>query len=128
MRTINTIEELKAERQRLYMRKALLETEIKNDFNEIKEDLKPLQLLTKGAGKLLSSKDNTIAGSSAGFLTELIVKKVILKNSGFLMKLIVPYLAKNLASNVVEDNKPKISGWITELLSKFMGKKNEAHA
>ena len=126
MRTINTIEELRAERQRLYMRKALLETEIRNDYNEIKEDLKPVILLTKGAGKLLSSKDNSIAGNSVGYLTELIVKKVVLKNSGFLMRLIVPYLAKNLASNVVEDNKPTIASWITGLVSKFMNKKTEA--
>jgi hypothetical protein len=128
MRTINTLEELKAERLRLKMRKALLETEIRNNFNEIKEDLKPLQLLTKGAGKLLSSKDNGIAGNSAGFLTEFIVKKLILKNSGFLTRLIVPYLAKNVASNVVEDNKPKIADWISGLLAKFMNKKTEAQA
>jgi hypothetical protein len=126
MRTINTIEELRAERQRLYMRKALLETEIRNDYNEIKEELKPVILLTKGAGKLLSSKDNSIAGNSVGFITELLVKKVVLKNSGFLMRLIVPYLAKNLASNVVEDNKPTIASWITGLVTKFMNKKAEA--
>jgi hypothetical protein len=128
MRTINTLEELKEERRRLNMRKDLLETEIKNDFAGIKEDLKPLQLLTKGAGAMLSSKDNGIAGSSAGFLTGFLVKKLILKNSGFLTKLIVPYLAKNVASNVVEENKPKIADWISALISKFAKKSPPAQA
>lgn len=126
MRTINTIEELKAERQRLYMRKAFLETEIKNSFEEIKEQLKPLQVITKGAGKLLSSKDNSIVGNSVGFLTDVLVKKVILRNSGFLTRLIVPYLAKNVASNVAEENKPKIADWISDLIGRFAHRKEKA--
>jgi hypothetical protein len=123
MRTINTLAELKDERQRLYMRKALLETEIKNDFNDIKEQLKPFQSLAKGAGKFLSSKDNSIVGESAGFLTSTLVKNIFLRNSGFIAKLILPYLAKNVASNVAEDNKPKIAGWISDLITKFTHKK-----
>jgi hypothetical protein len=119
MKTINTLAELKQERQRLYLHKAFLETEIKNDINDIKEQLKPLQLLTKGAVKVLSSKDNTLIGKSAAYVTNLIVKKVLLRNSGFISRLIVPYLAKNVAGNIAEANKPKITHWIEEIISKF---------
>ncbi|MCW3072507.1 MAG: hypothetical protein JWO44_2397 [Bacteroidetes bacterium] len=128
MRTINTLAELKEERQRLYMRKAFLETEIKTNFNEIKEQLKPFHSLAKGAGKFLASKDNSVVGSSVGFLTSALVKNVLLRNSGFITKLIVPYLAKNVASNVAEDNKPKIAGWISDMIARFMPKKAEAEA
>jgi hypothetical protein len=128
MRTINTLAELKEERRRLYMKKALLETDITNNFNQIKEDLKPLQVLTKGVGKFLSSKDNSVLGSSAGFLTELLVKKVVLRNSNFITKLIVPFLAKNVASNVAEDNKSMITGWISDLIAKFTHKKEKSPA
>lgn len=125
MRTINTLAELKQERQRLYLHKAFLETEIKNNFNEIKVQLKPLQLLTTGAAKFLSGKDNGIVGNSVGFLTDLIVKNVIMRKSGFIARLIVPYLAKNVVGNLAEENKPKISHWIQELMSIFKNKRTE---
>lgn len=126
MRTINNLAELKQERQRLNLHKAFLESEIKNNFNEIKEQLKPLQLLTKGASKMLSSKDNSIVGNSVGYLTDLIVKNVFMKKSGFLARLIVPFLAKNVAGNLVEENKPQIAHWIQELISKFRNRKAES--
>jgi hypothetical protein len=119
MRTINTLSELKQERQRLKLHQIFLETEIKKDFNEIKEQLAPLQLLTKGASKFLSSRDNSVVGNSVGYLTNLILKNVIMRKSGFLAKLIVPFLAKNVAGNIAEANKPKITHWIEELISKF---------
>ncbi|HEX8515482.1 MAG TPA: hypothetical protein VF868_04725 [Bacteroidia bacterium] len=118
MRTINTLAELREERQRLYMRKVFLETEIKKDFSEIKESLKPMNIL--------ASHDNSIVGSSAGFLAEKLIKNVVLRNSGFITRLIVPFLAKNVASNLAEDNKPKITHWITDLIEKFTHKKAEA--
>lgn len=128
MRTINTLAELKEERLRLQMRKVFLETEIKNNFNEIKEDLKPIHLIAKGAKKLFKGNDNTAVGDSVGYFTNNIVKNVLLKNAGFLSRLILPYLAKNVASNVVEDNKSKVADWVTGLISRFTHKKAEANS
>jgi hypothetical protein len=120
MRTINSLAELRQERQRLYMHKAFLETEIKNDFREIKEKFKPLNII--------ASKDNSILGSSAGIIADLLLKNVVLKNSGFLSRLIVPYIAKNFTSNVVEENKPKIAHWIETLITKFTNRNSEKAA
>lgn len=119
MRTINTLAELRQERQRLYLHKAYLETEIQNNFNEIKEQLKPLQLVTKGASKLLSSKDNSIIGDSVGYITNLLVKNVFLRNSGFLTKMIVPFIAKKFAGNLAENNKSKITHWVEEIFARI---------
>jgi hypothetical protein len=119
MKSINTLAELRQERKRLNLHKAFLETEIKNDFNEIKEQLKPLQVFSKGAAKVLSSKDNSIVGNSVGYLTKLIVKNVIMRKSGFLARLIVPYFAKNVAGNVAEENKSKITDWLEDIFLKF---------
>ncbi len=128
MRTINTLTELKEERLRLQMRKVFLETEIKNDFNDIKEQLKPLQLISMGAGKLLKGNDSTFAGDSVGYIANTLVKNVLLKNAGFVTRLILPFLAKNVASNVVEDNKGKVADWISGLIAKFSHRKAEANA
>jgi hypothetical protein len=126
MRTINTLAELKEERKRLNARKVFLESEIKMNYEAIKEDLKPLQLITKGAGKALSSKDNSLFGDSIGHITNLVVKKIFLKNAGFLTRMIVPFLAKNVASNVAEENKPKITEWITDLIGRIKNRRSNA--
>ncbi len=123
MRRINTLAELKAEQKALKIKKAMLEAEIKKDFAEIKEDLEPLRLLTKGAKQVLSSKNNGILGGSAGMIADFITKNALLRNSGFLARFILPHLAKNVTSNYVEDNKSQITDWIGNLISKFTRKK-----
>jgi hypothetical protein len=128
MRTINTLAELKEERLRLQMRKTFLEAEIKTNFNEIKEQLKPLKLVAKGATKFFAGKDHSVAGDTAGYLTNVLVKEVLLKNAGYLSRLVLPYLAKNVATNAVDDNKAKISDWIQGIIAKFTHKKAEANA
>lgn len=125
MRTINTIDELKQERLRLNLHKAFLETEIKNNFNEMKEQLVPLQILTNGAAKVLSSKDNSIVGNSVGYLANMVVKNVIMRKSGFIAKLIIPFIVKNVAGNIAEANKSTITHWLEGVISKFTHKSSE---
>ncbi len=123
MRKINTLAELRAEQQLLRLRKTYLETEIKKGFAEIKEDLAPLKLLTKGAKDMLVNKDHSILGASAGLAADLLTRNTFVKNSGFLAKLIVPLLVKNAASNIVDNNKERVTGWIETLIEKFTNKK-----
>lgn len=117
MKTINTLAELRQERQRLNMHKAFLETEIKRDFNDLKEKFKPLNIM--------SNKDNNLLGNSVGALADVLIKNVFLSNSGFVTRLVVPFLAKKFTSNVVEENKSKITDWIGDLFSKFVNRKTE---
>lgn len=128
MRRINTLADLRAEKKELLLRKIYLEAEIKKDIEEIKTDLEPLRLLAKGAKGILSSKNNSILGSSAGLAADFITKHTLLKNSGFLAKLIIPFLVKNVTSNIVENNKSKVVSWVENLVSKFTNKKtSEEH-
>jgi hypothetical protein len=123
MRKINTLAELKAEQKVLHYRKTFLETEIKKDISELKEDLEPLKVFTKSAGNAFPSKNNGLLGNAFGYLAEFLAKNVFLRNSGFLTRLIVPFLAKNTTSNLVEDHKPKIIDWIKNMISRFSNKK-----
>lgn len=120
---INSLEELKAEQKKLVLRKMILESEITKDFEELKKELEPLKLLTKSAGTVLISKNNGILGNSLGFIADFITNNILLKNSGLLTRLIVPYLVKNTTSNFVENNKSKIAGFIGKLISKLAKKK-----
>jgi hypothetical protein len=121
MRTINTLAELKAERRRLILHKEFLEAEIKKDVQEVKKQFAPLTLITKG----LASHENSAFGSGVGAITDLLVKNVVLKNAGFLTKMIVPFLAKNAAANYAEAHKTEVFSWVENLISKFRKKKEE---
>jgi len=126
MRRINTLNDLKAERKRLHSRKTFLEEEIKKDFNEIKQSFEPIRLLAQGAEKTLISENNHLISSSAGQLAKFIARTT-LRRSGFISKLIVPYLIKNATSNFVERNKTKILSFAEILFSKLAEKKSAKH-
>ncbi len=122
MKRINTIAELKAERKRLSLRRVFLEDEIKSDFRELKQSFEPLRLIVKGAEKTLVSQNNHVISDTAGQFAKFIAKAT-LRRSGFLSRLIVPYLVKNAASNFVEGNKSKILSWAEVLFTKLADKK-----
>lgn len=122
MKRIDTLEDLKAERKRLLYRKMNLEREIKNDFREIKQSFEPLQLLTTGAKKTLVNEGNHILSNSMGEVANFLAKTT-LKNSGFLSRLVVPFLVKNVTSNLVENHKSTIINWLGAIAAKVSGKK-----
>lgn len=122
MKRIDTLEDLKAERKRLLYRRMNLEREIKNDFQEIKQMLGPLQLITSGAKKALVSDNNDMLSNSVGQVTNFLAKTA-LKNSGLLPRIIVPFLIKNVTSNLIEKNKVSIVNWLGDIVSKITGKK-----
>lgn len=124
MMKINSLSDLKIEQKKLHQRQASLETEISNGFEKLKEELEPLRSFTKSAGNILVSKDNGILGNSFGTIANFLTKNVLLKNSGFITRLIVPYLVKNSTSTLVDNNKSKIVDWVGSLISKFANKKN----
>lgn len=123
MMKINSLADLKIEKKRLQQRQAALEIEIVNGFEKFKEELEPLRSFTKSAGNILVSKNNGILGNSLGTIANFITKNVLLKNSGFITRLIVPYLVKNSTSSLVDNNKSKIVDWVGSLISKFANKK-----
>lgn len=106
---INTYDELLQEQQRL---KILLQTQkeiIRQDINEIKEELAPVKtviafvrkLTTKGSGNPLLSR-------TANTAIDLVVRKLLLARAGWLTKLVVPFIVKNFSSHVIEDNQKSI--------------------
>lgn len=124
MKKINTLSELKAERVRLRQKKLFLEDEIENNFKELKESFAPLQLVTDGAAKMLVNKNNGIANDAIGLISDFVLRKVFLRNSGFILRLILPLLARNTVSNLLTENKTKILGWLGDLILKMGDRKN----
>jgi hypothetical protein len=118
VKRIDTIEELRIERIRLRQKKMHLECEIRNDFSALKKSLTPVQLITEGASKMLLSKNHGVLNELVSGFINLILKKGVLKNSGFLIRMLVPLIAKNSANNFLYENKTKILGLLANLILK----------
>ncbi|MCE3226374.1 MAG: hypothetical protein K0S32_925 [Bacteroidetes bacterium] len=126
MRRINTLQELRIEKRRLLLRRRELETEIRISYAEIKASFEPANVITKGTEKILGHKENHLLGNSVGQVANY-VAKLALRKSGFLSRLIVPYLIKSTASNIVENHKAEIFDWVGRMVSRVAGKKGKVH-
>jgi len=127
MRKIETLFDLKTERTRLYIRKAQLENEIKNDFEALKASFAPAQVVADAAATMLVNKNHGLVNGATSTLLDLILKNILLKNAGFMTRLVLPFIAKNTANNFVANNKTKILGWVGDLILKAGSKKNKNH-
>jgi hypothetical protein len=122
MLKINTLKELKAEQVSLRVKKSRLENDIKLGFNELKAELTSFRSISKDAEELLASKDNHFLGFSLGTLADILTEKFLLKNSGLITKFILPIIVNKATSGLVEGNKTKIVGWLSNLTNKLAGK------
>ncbi|MGZ3901397.1 MAG: hypothetical protein ACXVNO_07660 [Bacteroidia bacterium] len=122
MRRIDTLEDLKAEKKRLVIKRLNLEREIKNDFEEIRQSFEPVNLIASSAKKALGTDSNHLLGNSVGEVTNMIARTV-LRNSGLLPRILVPLIVKTVTSKLVEKNKSKIFDWIGTIALRVSGKK-----
>lgn len=123
MNNIATYDDLMQEKRRLKLileqRKILVQTE----FEEIKVKLKPVTHVIDMVEKL-SSKDrsNPLLNMGIDVGVNLLLKKVLLRNAGFIVKLLVPLLAKNYLSHEGEEAKN-----IFSKIGDFVKKKFKQH-
>lgn len=119
--SITTYEDLLREKARL---EALLQAQkelVRQDIEEIKEELTPVKSAIALVGKFATrDKSNLLLTTATEGVIDLVVKKLILARSGWITKLVVPFLMKNFSSHVVADNKDK---WLSKLFA-WVSKKN----
>lgn len=117
--TIRTYDDLLEEKARL---KALLQAQkelVHQDFLQIKEEFQPVRNAISFVGKFTTrDKSNPLLTTATETIIDLVVKRLILSKSGWLTKMVVPFLAKNISSHFVAGNQGKIFASIFSLFSK----------
>ena len=107
--TIRTYNDLLAEKERL---KVLLQAQkavIRQDVEEIKAELQPVKNAISMVVKFTTSdKSNPLLTGATETIIDLVVKRMILSRTGWLTKLVVPFLMKNVSSHLVNANQGKI--------------------
>jgi hypothetical protein len=125
MKKIENYSDLKAERIRLRQKRYQLEHDIRNNFESVKENLAPGKLIMDGVSNAFVSKDHGLIYKGVGILSDLLLKKLIFKNSGLLTRLIVPFIVKNTATNLISKNRNKVLLWLLDrILPSDRPKKN----
>ena len=118
---IRTYEDLMEEKERLNQLLAAQRELIRQDFNEIKEELAPVRSAISMVGKFATRDNrNFLLTTAAETAIELVIRRMLLAKAGWFTKLVVPFVMKNFSSHVLADNKDKI----LEKLAKWFGKKN----
>lgn len=94
MKRIKNIEQLRAEKRKLQQRQALLELKIQDNWNDVKDTLRPANLVRETFSKVLLSKPvamiagNGLLKGALAFGVSLLASKIAEKGAGKLGKLL----------------------------------------
>lgn len=122
---IETYQQLKEQQALSKLRLMELEERIKADYAEIKNDLKPINLLGSTLRSVLKSEKHGVVGDSIGFTVDLLVKKLLFRNSNFITKGLLSYVARNYANSMVTKNAENILDGVQSMLSKIKNRKSQ---
>jgi hypothetical protein len=118
---INTYNELLEEKARLEALFREQKAVIRTDIRGIGEEFRPVTSAASFLGKMVTREGgNFFLNASTNKLIDIVFKKLLLARTGWITKLVVPFLMKNYSSHIISENKATI--W-SKLLS-FIGKKH----
>ncbi len=101
---IQTIDDLKAERARLHNQIQLSKISMKNEMTAIKEELNPARQAVGVLNDVLTSPKKGLLTLGIGLGVDVVLRRTILARAGWLPKLVVPFLVRNAATNMVQKN------------------------
>ncbi|OQP66006.1 hypothetical protein A3860_15575 [Niastella vici] len=103
---ITSYKELLQEKARLKTLMAEQELQIKEDWRSLKEELKPAAVVAGTIRNLFTRKHGIgIAQIGVNLLADGLIKKVLLANTGWLTKWLIPFFIKNYASHLSDEPK-----------------------
>jgi hypothetical protein len=117
--TIRTYDDLLAEKKRL---QALLHSQkqvIRQDIDELKQELVPVKTAINFVGKLTTQDhSNPLISGTFNTVIDLVMRKVVLARAGWFTKFIIPYFIKNFSSHVIDEKKDDIMRKVFSLFKK----------
>lgn len=124
---ITSFNQLRSERTRLFLKKEVLEETITENFRDLKESLKPLNLFKEythlGDTDYSATKLPKQVGNVGGSILNLIVTGMLMKKTGFVKRIIFSTLIQKLAPTLIQNSVPIFKD-ISQLISKFKKKSN----
>ncbi len=120
-KNIRTYEDLLREKEKLEGLYKAQKDLLQLDMKQLRVELQPALKTARLMGKLFSrDKDRSLVGVGAERLVDFLFQSLVLRKAGWITKLVVPLLAKNVTSHVIAEGK---QNWLQKL-RRWTGKKN----
>ncbi len=125
-RRITSYEDLEKEEQLLEELLKAQKQLVLVDIEQLKNQIKPATTALKLFNNVISpDKSNPLLTAGTNTAIDFLLKKFVLGNSGWIVKMVVPYLVKNYSSHLIAGNKDSI---VQKLFSLIGGKNGKASA
>jgi len=118
MNKISTYRELVAEEQRLSAELAAQKLAIQSEWNNTKQHLQPFENALGFVSKISTkNKSNPLLNMGLDLGVDVLIRRLLLGNAGFLTKLLVPTIIRNYSSNMLNVSEGK--NWFGKLRDFF---------
>ncbi|MES1214553.1 MAG: hypothetical protein ABUT20_03465 [Bacteroidota bacterium] len=117
-KTIRTYDDLLAHQEYLRELFAAQKQVIREDIREIKAEFSPLTNIVRIASKFFTrSKDHSLIVNGASSLVDRALKKIVLPRVGWIGRMVLPFMARNISSHLVAENKDTLFDKLTAVLT-----------
>src|SRR6478672_1938423 len=116
---INTYQDLLDEKKRLEDLLKVQKAAIREDIRQMGEELQPVRSALTVAGKFFTrDNQNLLLNASANTLIDILIKRFVLSKTGWVTRLVIPFLMKNFSSHLISEKKNtllrKLFAWISK--------------
>jgi len=115
---INSKEDLKKEKRRLKLELQETELLLREDMEWIKTELEPIRVAGKVVGNALVNKNKGLVNDGVRMVIDTFIKNVVLSRAGWITRMVVPYILKNISTNYVKEKKPEVLATLKNFLSR----------
>lgn len=116
---IQNLEDVRAERARLKNQVETSRMNLRYEFGAIKKELNPINQALGVVTDVFTTPRKGLLSMGVGFGVDVVLKKVILARAGWLPRLVVPFLVKNVATKYISRNKTTVVegmlGWVQKV-------------
>ena len=100
-----SLDDVRAERIRLKNQLALSQVKMRKDLMAIKTEINPARQVVGALGDLLTTPKKGLFSLSVGFGVDILLKRGLLTRAGWLPRLVIPFIARNLVTNLIYKNR-----------------------
>lgn len=126
---IQNQDDLRAERTRLNNQIQVAKAKMRNEFTAIKTELNPARQAVGVIGDIFTAPQKGLLNMGIGLGVDTILRRGLLSRAGWVTKLIVPFLVRNVASNYISKNRESVVenllGWVKNATEKQPAKTAE---
>lgn len=124
---IQNIDDLRAERARLKNQMGLSKLYMQQQAAAIKTELNPARQIVGVIGDMLTSPRKGLLNLGVGLGVDTIIRRGLLARAGWLPRLLIPFLARNLAANLIQKNRTSLVENALIWIKKVTDKPEKAH-